>query len=150
MKNFSKVLLVAAMASCSFLSVKNVVGQVSIATVPSTTTQNFTALGTTGPITWTDNTTPLAGWYSTTVSLPVNSGGTNSNNVYNFGTTSAADRALGGLSTTMTHRFAIRMKNNSSSPITNFDISFTGEQWRQNAASQTLVFEYQMILLLIP
>lgn len=159
MKTFSKLISGAGRAGSDVLSQKvkflalcvtvlcfnlNSFAQVNISTVPSTTTQNFNGLSSTGSVTWTDNTTPLVGWYSTTTTLNVNTGTTNSNNVYNFGSASATDRALGAISTATTHQFAIRLKNTSSSTIASIDVSFTGEQWRQNTAAQTLVFDYQV------
>src|SRR4051812_33144423 len=38
--------------------------QVSLTTLGTPSTQNFDSLASTGTNTWTDNTTPLAGWYS--------------------------------------------------------------------------------------
>ena len=119
-------------------------GQVNTGSLPATFSQNFNTLSSTAPATWTDNSTPLVGWYSTVTTLNPNAGTTNINNVYNFGTASATDRALGAISTATTHRSAIRIKNNSGSDITSLAISYNGEQWRQNAASQTLVFDYQV------
>ena len=118
-------------------------GQVSI-TNTTPITQNFNGLSSTSGVTWTNNTTPLAGWYSTVTSFAVNTGSTNSNGVYNCGTASATDRALGALSTATTHNFGIRLKNNNVSTITSLQVAFTGEEWRQAATAQTLVFEYQI------
>jgi hypothetical protein len=118
-------------------------GQVSVTTT-TPITQNFDGLSSTASVTWSNNTSPLAGWYSTTTTLNPNTGTTNSNNVYNCGTASATDRALGALSTATTHNFGIRLKNNNANAITSLLVSYNGEQWRQNATSQTLVFEYQI------
>ncbi|WP_298118827.1 T9SS sorting signal type C domain-containing protein [Flavobacterium sp.] len=118
-------------------------GQVSVTTT-TPITQNFNGLSSTAPVTWTDNTTPLAGWYSTVTTLNPNTGSTNTNGVYNCGSTSATDRALGALSTATTHNFGIRLKNNNANAITSLLVSYNGEQWRQNAGNQTLVFEYQI------
>lgn len=119
-------------------------GQVNIS-VGGTYTQNFDGLGTTAIGTFTNNTT-LAGYYITSAGLPLQTGASNSNSVYNcgiLGTNALSDRALGALSTGTTHRFGLRLKNNGAGSITSFDISFTGEQWRAYTAS-TLVFEYQI------
>ena len=118
-------------------------GQVNISS-GSTITENFSGLGTSLINPFTSNST-LSGWYITTVTLPINTGSTNSNSCYNFGiagTNPLTDRALGALSTATTHRFGLRLLNNGTSTIDSYDISFTGEQWRSFAAG-TLIFEYQ-------
>lgn len=120
-----------------------VVGQISV-TNTAPITQNFNGLSPTAPVSWTNNSTPLAGWYSTTTTLNPNPGTTNSNNVYNCGTASNSDRALGALSTSTTHNFGVRLKNNSALKIISLDVTFVGEQWRQNSAAQTLTFDYQI------
>lgn len=118
-------------------------GQVNISG-GSTITENFDGLGTSAIATYTNNTTML-GWYITTTALPINTGTTNANSCYNFGisgTNPLSDRALGAISTSTTHRFGLRLYNNGATTIGSFNISFTGEQWRSFNAG-TLVFEYQ-------
>lgn len=124
------------------LSAFKALGQVSIASLPNTYTQDFSSFGT-GNVSWTDNST-LNGWYATSNPLNANTGTTATNACYNFGSGGNSDRAIGAISTATTHRFGLRMKNNSGTTITSFDISFVGEQWRQNANAHTLVFEYQV------
>lgn len=119
-------------------------GQISIASLPQTYSQDFNTLSSTGPTTWSNNIAPLPGWYATTSTLNPNNGSTNSNNVYNCGTTSASDRSLGALSTTTVHNFGVRFKNNSSTTISKLSISFSGEQWRTNSVAQILAFDYQI------
>ena len=132
-----------ALVVLMILSSFGVCGQISVInTTPII--QNFNSLSFTGPVTWTNNITPLAGWYSSTTTLNPNTSSTNANNVYNCGSASNSDRALGALSTTTPHNFGIRLKNNNSADITSLLVSFNGEQWRQNTNSQTLVFEYQI------
>lgn len=119
--------------------------QVSITALPQTYSQTFDAALGTSSLAWTNNATVI-GWYISNASpLPINTGTTNANSCYNFGisgTNPLTDRALGAISTTTTHRFGLRMANNSGSSITSFNINFTGEQWRSFNAG-TLVFEYQ-------
>ena len=121
-------------------------GQVSIISLPQTYTQDFdAALGTTAISPWTNNST-VVGWYITSTNLPINTGSTNSNSCYNFGNTGTnaiTDRALGALSSSTSHRFGVRLKNNSSNSIISFNISFTGEQWRA-FNSGLLTFDYQI------
>lgn len=119
-------------------------GQISITSLPQTYSQNFDVLGTTAIVTFTNNTT-LTGWYITTTKLPINTGSTNANSCYNFGvlgTNALTDRSLGAISTSTSHRFGLRIANNSGTSITSFNISFTGEQWRAYT-SGTLTFDYQ-------
>jgi hypothetical protein len=116
-------------------------GQVSIGSLPATYSQNFNTLSTTAT-TWNNNST-LLGWYISTATLPISNGTPNSNSSYNTGTTGSTDRSIGALSTGTNHNFGVRLKNNSTQPIESFTVSFTGEQWRQNAAG-TLVFSYRV------
>ncbi|MCU7618719.1 T9SS type A sorting domain-containing protein [Chryseobacterium sp. PBS4-4] len=115
--------------------------QVSIGSLPNTYSQDFNTLSTTVN-TWTNNST-LQGWYASS-SLIVSDGSVNSNSCYNTGTDANTDRSIGALSTSSaTHNFGVRLKNNSSQAVTSFTISFTGEQWRQNAAG-TLTLGYRV------
>ena len=51
---------------------------------------------------------------------------------YNYGTTGAADRAIGHIPTTSygDGGLQVAIENNTGVPITTFDIQYTGEQWR--------------------
>lgn len=115
--------------------------QVNLAT-GGTYTQNFDGLGFSSS-SFTDNTT-LTGWYISSSTLPVNNGSANSNSCYNFGTTNATDRALGALSSSSTnHRFGIRIKNNGATDYGSIQVTFKGEEWRQNISQDKLTFSYQ-------
>jgi len=134
------------------------VAQVNLAS-GQTYSQNFDTLantGTTNP--WTDNAT-LPGWYSaraggnaaagpTTVYV-ANDGGSNAGAVYSYGSTGATERALGSASsgTPGTICNAVRVVNAGSGAITQFDISYTGEQWRNggNTAAQPLTASYRVV-----
>jgi YDG domain len=135
-RNFLNLILVFAFSQLGY-------AQVSVTSL-SPILQDFNGLSSTASATWTNNSTPLTGWYSSVTSLALNNGSTNSNAVYNCGSASGTDRALGALSTATTHNFGIRLKNNGASAINSLLISFNGEQWRQNTANQSLVFEYQI------
>lgn len=129
----------------ALLLMANVWGQVSITSLPQTYNQDFTSLGTSSA-TFTNNSTIL-GWYSTNSgsTLNVDAGGASTGACYNYGTASAVDRSLGGLSSSgTTPQFGVRIKNNSTVDIAAIDIAFNGEQWKQTANAQTLVFEYQI------
>jgi hypothetical protein len=123
---------------CSFASK----AQISITSLPQTYTQDFNSLSNTNNA-FANNST-LLGWYITSAALTVTNGSSNSNSCYNTGVLNDADRSIGALSTATTHIFGVRIKNNSTAPITSLAISYVGEQWRRNAANQTLVFDYQI------
>jgi len=121
--------------------------QVVITATGTTYTQDFNSLAQSGTSNiWTDNSTIL-GWYSTQTSYRAESGGGNTGALYSYGASASpgdvTDRALGLLSnSSTTFRFAVQIKNNTGASVASFLISYIGEEWRQNAASQKLVFEY--------
>ncbi len=119
--------------------------------VGSPVTENFNGLGT-GTVNLTNNST-IAGIYATRTTgnatpnvLPANDGTNNAGQLYNMGTTGAADRALGTISATAsgTNYLGLRLLNSGSVPITSLRISYTGEEWREgNGTNETLTFDYQ-------
>ena len=120
-------------------------GQVDLAAA-GTYSQNFNGLSTTSA-TWTDNST-LSGWYTSSSStLPISTGSDTSGNTFNIGiagTNLLSDRAIGcSQSGSNAKRFGLRLKNNGSSDIVSYSISYIGEQWRSFSAG-SLVFEYQV------
>ncbi len=136
------VLLVLLMALKS-----NTFGQISLVTAGTAYTQNFNSLAQTGSSnTWTDNTT-IFGWYSNQTIYISGTGSGTTGGLYSFGATSSSNRALGALTSggTPTVYFGVRLKNNTGGSISKFNISFTGEEWRQQTAAQTLAFQYQAL-----
>ncbi|MGL2965194.1 T9SS sorting signal type C domain-containing protein [Flavobacterium sp. XGLA_31] len=122
-------------------------GQVSINAVATAYTQNFDALATTGTAnTWTDNTTIL-GWYANRTTYRADAGTSTTGALYSYGTGTNSDRALGmltsGTAPTTTYMGG-RYLNNTGVSVSSFDITYRGEQWRQNTTTQSLVFEYQV------
>jgi endonuclease/exonuclease/phosphatase family metal-dependent hydrolase len=116
--------------------------------------QSFDSLANTGSVNgWVDNFT-LPGWYAARSASPnsvtnyiANAGSRTTGSLYSFGTTAAANRALGVLvsSTPGNLAFGLRFTNDTASAQSNLLISFTGEQWRTaNAAAQTLTFSYRI------
>ncbi len=126
----------------ALLLMANVWGQVNVTTLPQTYSQDFNGLSTTAT-TFSNNST-LTGWYISSSTLAISDGNANANSCYNYGTSNATDRSIGALSTSTTHNFGVRIKNNSTVAIASLDIAFNGEQWRQNSTAQTLVFDYQI------
>jgi hypothetical protein len=120
--------------------------QVSITNGSFTYLQDFDGLVNTGTGTWTNNST-LSGWYASLTSYTANNGSSNAGSLYSYGTTSATDRALGGINTNAlgTIYYGIRLKNDTGSDINSISISFDGEEWRdQNANDQSVTFSYQI------
>ena len=122
--------------------------------IGSPVSQNFDTLATTGTTnTWTDDTT-LPGWYSqfTTTANPTvyraDDGSSNAGAIYSYGTGTSTERAFGTTSsgTPVTIFNALKLTNDTASPITSLGINFNGEQWRNggNTTAQTLAFQYQV------
>lgn len=88
--------------------------------------------------TFTDDTT-ITGWYVNSEEMDSNSdeyfaedGTSGTGEVYSFGAAGATDRALGYVGSGGNDYFnvAVRLVNDSSSAVTELDISYVGEQWR--------------------
>lgn len=138
-----------ALASASFTAP----AQIPISA--GTYTQDFNSLansGTSNP--WLDNVT-LTGWYSsktvggtTVTTYRADNGGNNAGALYSFGPTSSSERALGSIASATPGNFAfgLRFTNNSAITITNLQISYTGEEWRNggNGDPNSLAFAYRI------
>jgi hypothetical protein len=120
----------------------------------SSYTQNFDSLansGTGNP--WSDDST-ITGWYfnrqfnNIPQTYNAGTGSSNAGALYSFGAISDSERALGSVASgsTGTILWGISLVNDTSEVISDLDISFVGEQWRNggNTASQTLDFQYQI------
>lgn len=126
--------------------------------------QNFDSLGTSGTA-WVNDST-ITGWslFRGPSNAPVaissiltGSGSVNTGSFYNFGTTNASDRAIGGSgaggayfgspsSGAVAGFITVALQNISGTTYESFAVSYTGEQWRDGGAAtpvaQTMVFEY--------
>jgi uncharacterized protein len=135
-------------------------GQVSLTTLGVPHTQNFDTLPTTvttPAATWTNNST-IPGWFhartGTGTTIVPNNGSNGAGNLYSYGTGTAAERALGsvgsGNAAVGNLFWGIRLQNNTGSTITQLDVTYVGEQWRQGGCSgvgcvpqaQTVSFSY--------
>jgi endonuclease/exonuclease/phosphatase family metal-dependent hydrolase len=120
--------------------------------------QNFNSLATSGTANpWTDNST-LPGWYAsktaggtTVTSYQAGTGSVTTGAIYSFGVAGVnpvTDRALGSVASGTPGVFAygVRFANDTGSTLTNFNLAYTGEQWRNsgNAAAHTLAFSYRI------
>lgn len=124
----------------------NLQGQVTFTAGSLSYNENFNGLANTGTANaWTDNST-ITGWYSTQTDYDAGTGSSNSGAQYSFGSTSAADRALGSVASgsTGTIIYGVRFVNSTGDDITSLSISFTGEQWRRTNSGNTLSFSYQV------
>ena len=134
--------------------------QVSLTTLDVAYTQDFNSLPNSGAgNSWTNNPAgpnPMLGWHAireipadtevAVATIDAGAGGSNSGQLYSFGTGAATDRALGtvGSNTSGHFYYGVRLKNDTGATITSLDISYFGEQWRNggNTTSHTATFSY--------
>ena len=140
-----------------FLFVTNYLQGQIIMNATGSSTQNFNTLITTGSGTWTDNST-IINWYSqrsgTGTTIVANNGSNNAGNLYSYGTGTDTERALGTVGSTNAavgdFAHGVLLQNTSGSAITDIQVSFTLEQWRNSAAvAQTVSFYYKTSATLI-
>lgn len=121
--------------------------------------QNFDGLpSAVGNNTWENNTT-LLGWYAASqgqaasqagyTNIIGNNGSLNTGALYSYTNAAApSDRALGSASsgTPANIAYGVRFVNDTGVPLTNFTVSYTGEQFRNggNATPQPLAFSYRI------
>jgi|GEM_PF-3277405 len=128
----------------TFLGQSNIIGG---GTMPIYPLQNFNILAAAGSnVTWANNTT-ITDWYSNRATYNAGTGSNTAGSLYSFGTT-AADRALGSLASggTGTIFYGVQITNTTGATITQLDVQYTGEQWRNsgNTTPQKLDFAYQL------
>jgi len=155
MKHPSPVLLSIALFGCTLSA------PAQIAINVGTYSQAFNTLANSGTAnSWTDNIT-LPGWYaaqggtSTGITMYRASAGSDSSGAiysfgssFGFGSAPTTDRALGSLPVNATGSiaFGVRFTNNTPNPVTQFAVSYTGEQWRGSGGGtpQSLAFAYRI------
>ncbi len=124
---------------------------VSLTTLGSAYTQNFDTLSNTAGST-TNNLT-ITGWFLTeggggtrdNEQYAVDTGGSNTGDMYSYGAAAATERALGQLrSGTLIPLFGSCYTNNTGSTIASLDVNYFGEEWRLGTAARTdqMNFEY--------
>jgi hypothetical protein len=145
----SRSLLIAAVVCLTATGLANAVPLLS---------ESFDSMGSTGPTTLA----PPAGWTVghlnpvknrdaaggtgaaiVTHTLKVDDGSNNGDSTgytYNYGTTGAADRAIGNIPRTTNgdHIIQVEVINNSGSDLSSITLSYWGEQWRRNQSAATL------------
>ncbi|MBN8738699.1 MAG: hypothetical protein BGP24_12270 [Lysobacterales bacterium 69-70] len=141
-----------AFAICSLLAFAALPAsaQVALTTLGTAYTQNFDTLPASGTAVWANNTT-LPGWYHARTgsgsNLVADTGASNAGNLYSYGASGNTDRALGsvgsGNAAVGSLFWGLRLKNTTGSTITALAIAYTGEQWRNSAATaQSIGFSY--------
>lgn len=156
---------VTSVAGC-LLMANQVKAQVSLSA--GTYSQNFDTLPNVvvSSNSWVNGTT-LSGWYANTTNLNAlsfgyngeitnlvaNLGSTSSGFLYSYGANGLGDRALGSQAVNAMAAsglpalaYGIRFTNDTGVALTNFTISYTGEQWRNAGAAvaHTLAFSYRI------
>jgi hypothetical protein len=129
--------------------------------------QNFDGLasGPTANNGWTNNVIPLPGWYAAAANAGAtivgdatgatnyiaDGGGKNTGAFYSYGTNGVnaiTERALGSIcsGTPINIAYGVSFTNDTANALTNFVISYTGEQWRcgGNTSTQPLTFFYRV------
>ncbi len=125
--------------------------------------QNFDTLPASGTFTLTDNgplalnaapigASGLGGWTfakydgtGTVALFRVDAGTGTSGAIYSYGTGTAPDRALGSLASgTTISRFGTTLINSTGLPISEFTLSYTGEEWRGGTGTNVLAVEYAL------
>ena len=136
-------IFVQVCAAGLFLSTALHAAPIDYLALSSTYSQNFDTLTNSATVSWTNGTT-IPGWhansfassvFTTPASLVVTNGtaAIQNTNVYSIGTTSATDRAFGGQSTNSSgsiRHYALQLVNNTGFTLTEFNLAYTGEQWR--------------------
>lgn len=120
---------------------------------PGSHTQDFNVLPATGSATWTNNTT-IPGWYTqrtgTGTTIVANDGSSNAGNLYSYGAPAVTERALGtlgsGNAAIGSFAYGVAFENTSGGVISNFQLGYTLEQWRNSAAAaQSITVWYKVM-----
>jgi endonuclease G len=126
-------------------------GAVSLTAPGTAVTENFDTLANTAGS--TTNSALPAGWYITETGggardneqYGVDTGGSNTGDIYSYGTAGSTDRALGSLrSGTLIPVFGAKFTNNTGTTISSLDISYTGEEWRLGTAARADRIDFQI------
>lgn len=116
-----------------------------------TYTEDFNSMEATGTsfiLGWTAVRSAGTGSIGQVLTLMVSDGSGNSGGIYNLGTTSAEDRALGSLGSGSTiPAYGAMFKNSTGANISKVDMTAVMEQWRSgssNTANEITKFEYSL------
>ncbi|MFM9959030.1 MAG: hypothetical protein ACKVZJ_13265 [Phycisphaerales bacterium] len=142
MKNFAIVALLAATgtasAQYSFTGANIVESFDGLVSASSPFSASVGAQATVPGLVWSG--AKIAGTGSTNMPYNVDNGGLNTGGLYNYGLTGNTDRALGAIaSASNTAAFGVFFTNNSGAAVTEFTLSFNGEQYRSSTSTQNVL-----------
>ncbi|RZL14786.1 MAG: T9SS type A sorting domain-containing protein [Hymenobacter sp.] len=135
------LLLISSKSYAQYLFEDNKIGPYS---------QSFDAMGTGNVLFNSDGTTSSlsgiivgynwGGYFMRVPDLVANNGSNATSAAYNFGTTGATDRALGGIAGGLNNNrgtgyISVRLRNNSNKLIKNLDVRYAIEQWFNSSQS---------------
>ena len=129
------------------LPATSALADISYTSAGSSYGQNFNSLSTTTGtnITWTNDST-IAGWFSNRTTYRASTGSDTTGSLYSNGSAAASDRALGSIASggTGTIQNGVRFTNNTGITLTQFTVTYDGEQWRNggNTTQHSLTFDY--------
>lgn len=145
-KQLRKAVPIGGMAVALLITASAHGQSIGYTTANSTYSQNFDtlALSGTGHVFTNDGT--IAGFYSNRTAYNAGTGSSTAGALYSFGASGSSERALGSLAsgTATPIVFGARLKNNTGLTLTQFTLSYTGEQWRNSGSgnANTLTFAY--------
>jgi len=158
MRRLVSLVAVLGMATAAF-------GQLSYSTVGGSYSQNFDSLANTGTGNVWANDSTLPGWFLFRQPAPgtaittynANDGSSNTGNFYSYGSANSSERALGGLGSggayfgspaagAVAGWIAFGVRNDTGVTLSQFNVSFNGEQWRDGGTATTGSVAQPMIL----
>ncbi len=137
------LLLFFSLAGFIRLSTTRAASGISLTSLGTAYTQNFTALATSGasdivPSGWSFSETGA----NANATYTAGDGSSNAGDTYSFGI--GSDRAFGSLqSSSLISALGACFTNNTGQAITSLEISFTGEQWRLGTAGRADRLDFQ-------
>jgi LPXTG-site transpeptidase (sortase) family protein len=145
------ILLLSLLASMPSAPAQAQGACISLTALGSGYNQNFNTLSNAAGS--TNNNLTIPGWYLTETGggardneqYAVDTGGSNTGDMYSYGANGDTERALGGVrSGTLIPIFGACFTNNTGSTIASLDVAYTGEEWRLGTAVRTdqINFEY--------
>lgn len=120
-----------------------------------TYTQDFNSLATNGAANSWSNNPALRGWHAAQSASPftvttyrASNGSENNGALYSFGASNTNERAWGSIASgaTGTNGLGVCFTNDTANSLSNFTITYTGEQWRNGdgAVTNMLTFWYRV------
>ena len=144
MKKIYTFLLTIAIGAFSY-------GQITISALNSPYTQNFDGMGATGttfPTDWTGIRASGSGTANQVLAPVVTDGSSTSGAIFNIGTATATERALGSLASGSTvPAFGATFRNTTGALISKISLAGVMEQWRSGTdanVTENLVFSYSL------